>query len=87
MESDPEFPDEIFGFHVQQTTEKSAKAILAAKGIAFERTHDLELLFEKLHYSNCIVDNEFSELLDMTDFAVQYRYQAFDDLGAGLGKN
>ncbi len=78
MACDNEFADEVFGFHAQQAVEKAAKAILAMKGITFERTHDLELLFDALLDNGCIVSTDFSGLIDLTDFAVQYRYQAFN---------
>ncbi len=87
MAADAEFADEVFGFHAQQAAEKAAKAILAAKGISFERTHDLEPLFDALEENGCIGTGDFAELIDLTDFAVQYRYQAFDEFDAGLDRD
>ena len=86
MAVDLEFPDEVFGFHAQQAVEKAAKAMLATKGAVFERTHDLELLFDALEEHACIALSEFSGLIDLTDFAVQYRYQAFDEIEAGFDR-
>jgi HEPN domain-containing protein len=80
MAIDREFPDEIFGFHAQQAVEKAAKAMLAVKGIAYGRTHDLEILFDALVENHIAKDGAFEGLLDLTDFAVQYRYEAFDGL-------
>jgi HEPN domain-containing protein len=87
MAEDLEFADEIFGFHAQQAVEKAAKAMLAAHGIIFERTHDLETLFTSLEESKIISAGEFYSLLDLTDFAVQYRYQAFEEIGAEIDRN
>jgi len=86
MAADAEFADEVFGFHAQQAVEKATKAILAAKGIFFERTHDLEPLFDALEENGCIDTGDFAGLIDLTDFAVQYRYQAFDEVDAGLDR-
>lgn len=87
MASDHEFADEVFGFHAQQAVEKAAKALLAAKGIIFERTHDLETLFDALEDNGCIEQGAYSSLIDLTDFAVHYRYQAFDEFEAGLDRS
>ncbi len=87
MAADVEFADEVFGFHAQQAAEKAAKAMLAAKGVLFERTHDLETLFDALEENGCIAGEAFSGLIDLTDFAVQYRYQAFDEIDVGLDRD
>jgi len=86
MADDPEFPDETFGFHAQQAVEKAAKAMLAAKGVKFERTHDLEVLLDALAEHGCIGEEEFTGFADLTDYAVQYRYQAFDGIDAGFDR-
>jgi HEPN domain-containing protein len=86
MADDFEFADEVFGFHAQQAAEKAAKAMLAGIGITFDKTHDLELLFDTLVKNGCIAPGEFSALIDLTDFAVQYRYQAFDELASGIDR-
>ncbi|MBD3315101.1 MAG: HEPN domain-containing protein [Chitinivibrionales bacterium] len=80
--------DEVFGFHAaQQAVEKAAKAILTVLKITFERTHDLEPLFDALEENGCIDAEVFTILIDMTDFAVRYRYQAFDEIDAGLDRD
>jgi len=86
MVDDTEFAEEIFGFHAQQAVEKAAKAMLANQGVSFERTHDLEILFNALYKQGCIKKTNFISLIDLTDFAVQYRYQAFDDMEAELDR-
>lgn len=41
--------DSTIGFHTQQAVERSLKAVLASSRVGFERTHDLDRLFELLH--------------------------------------
>jgi hypothetical protein len=48
MEAVDEVPDEIVGFHGQQAAEKLLKAVLAAHGIDFPRTHSLRFLLDLL---------------------------------------
>ena len=73
------FHDEIFGFHAQQTVEKCLKAILSYFGVSYPKTHDL-LRLESLCLENEIkIPEEFSSLSDLTDFAVEYRYDLLED--------
>jgi hypothetical protein len=45
LADDPEVPDDLIGFHLQQALEKLLKAALAYAGVAPPRIHDLgELL-------------------------------------------
>ena len=74
------FTDEIFGFHAQQAVEKACKAWLCGLGIVYPKTHDLDLLFHVLSESGAKVPVEYEELLDLVDFSVQYRYEAFEEL-------
>ncbi|MEW6621103.1 MAG: HEPN domain-containing protein [bacterium] len=46
ISQDPEIPDEIFGFHAQQSDEKMLKAVLAYQGIKFPFTHRLADLID-----------------------------------------
>ncbi|MDP3150053.1 MAG: HEPN domain-containing protein [Ignavibacteria bacterium] len=73
------FHDEIFGFHAQQTVEKCLKAILSYFGVSYPKTHDL-LQLESLCMENEIkIPEEFSSLSDLTDFAVEYRYDLLEE--------
>ena len=45
------FDEEIFGFHVQQTIEKSLKAWLALLGKEYPLTHDISALLDLLRGS------------------------------------
>lgn len=75
------FAYEIFGFHAQQTAEKTLKAWIAALGGSYGFTHDLGLLLDTL--KGLGVDcTDFSELPDLTIFAVHFRY---DDAGDDCG--
>jgi len=69
------FADEIFGFHLQQATEKLLKAWLALLGETYPLTHDLNLLFNLLRNKGADVSN-FSALTEYTPYAVQFRYEA-----------
>jgi HEPN domain-containing protein len=80
------FAGEIFGFHAQQAVEKSVKAWLSVLGVSFPRTHDLEQLFALVEEHGDVVPDELRHLVDLTDFAVQYRYEAFTDLGEELDR-
>lgn len=72
------FSNAIFGFHVQQTTEKALKAWLIALGIDYPRTHDLRLLFQLLKHHGEGVDS-FFDLIEFNAYAVQFRYEAITD--------
>jgi HEPN domain-containing protein len=44
----PGAPEEAFGFHLQQATEKALKAWIAALGEEYPLTHSIETLFRRL---------------------------------------
>jgi HEPN domain-containing protein len=75
------FAYEIFGFHAQQTAEKALKAWITALGGSYGFTHDLGLLLDSLNKlgADCTI---FSDLPDLTIFAVHFRY---DDAGDECG--
>ena len=62
------------GFHAQQATEKSLKAILSFHGVEYPRTHDLaQLLTLVLDFVPQMID--FSDrILPLTPYAIQMRY-------------
>jgi HEPN domain-containing protein len=78
------FSEEIFGFHVQQAVEKTLKAWLCCLGIAFPRTHDLDELGMLLENANHRIPEPLVTLLEFTDFAVAFRYEAFPELEADI---
>ena len=80
------FADEIFGFHAQQAVEKACKAWLAFLGIAYPRTHDLEVLFALFAKHGKIDLEPLYSLIDLSDFAVQFRYEAYEGLDEELDR-
>jgi len=71
------FADEIFGFHVQQATEKLFKAWLSLLGETYPPTHDLSWLLEKLTIRQPEAVH-FDALVEYTPYAVQFRYGITD---------
>ena len=69
------FADEIFGFHVQQTVEKTLKAWLCFCGAGtYPMTHELARLLSLLENQGAEVE-PFWPLVQYTMFAVQARYE------------
>lgn len=81
-----QFDDEIFGFHAQQAVEKVLKAWLSFLGVGYPKTHDLEELFTLLEDQKQTVPENFRSLTDLTDFAVQFRYESFNDMGDAMDR-
>ena len=80
------FANEIFGFHAQQAVEKALKAWLSLVGVDYPRIHDLEELLALLESSGDTVPKLFYALIDLTDFAVQFRYESFEALDNQLDR-
>jgi HEPN domain-containing protein len=78
------FADEIFGFHAQQVVEKLLKTWLSLLEIEYPRIHDLEELFGILEENGQDVSSSFRSLIELTDFAVIFRYEAYEDQGSPL---
>ena len=79
MENINDFPDEIFGFHAQQAVEKALKGWLSYKLVIYPKTHDIEMLFLLLKEHNENIPKKFDTLIDLVDFAVEFRYNFFND--------
>lgn len=71
------FADEIFGFHVQQASEKLLKAWITSIGKTYPYTHDVSALLNILDRNACDVE-QFWNLLEYNAFAVQLRYEALN---------
>jgi len=71
-----EIVDEVVGFHCQQAVEKFLKAVMAAHGIPFRRTHNLFQLMALLSDAGRAVPEQFHGLCDLTPFGVGWRYEA-----------
>lgn len=72
------FSEEIFGFHAQQSIEKALKAWIASRGLEYPKSHDVSALVMILEDHGADL-SEFPDLEDYTIFAVQYRYEAYDE--------
>ena len=61
-------------YHCQQSGEKAVKAFLVLRGLAFEKTHDIELLISLARE----IEPGFSKLSDaadaLTPYATRFRY-------------
>lgn len=79
------FADEIFGFHAQQSVEKCLKAWLAVSGIEYPKTHDLRALLVLLKQQGVDVEDLW-DVVEYNFFAVQFRYEAFDQIEEPLDR-
>jgi HEPN domain-containing protein len=78
MLDEQSFAEEIFGFHAQQAVEKTLKAWLSCKDIIYPKIHDLEEIAGMLADGGEPFPLKFIPLLELTDFAVLFRYEAYD---------
>lgn len=67
-------PDSAVGFFAQQIVEKLLKAVLASRGIRFERTHDLARLAQQVAASGIELPVEVGRVAELTPWAVELRY-------------
>jgi HEPN domain-containing protein len=67
-------PDESFGFHVQQATEKALKALLALLGRKYPLTHNLYDLFVLVGEEG-VATGFYRPLSSFTPYAVEFRYE------------
>lgn len=72
------FANEIFGFHVQQATEKLLKANLSLLEDPYPATHDLTRLLELLKAHQPEAESRFGNLVAYNPYAVQLRYSVGD---------
>ena len=74
---DPDSPEEIIGFHVQQAVEKMLKAVLSSRGVRFRKTHDLVELIDLLREHGIPFPGELEDIRQLTPFATEFRYDEF----------
>jgi len=72
------FSDEIFGFHAQQAVEKAVKALLDIFSIDYKKIHDIGELFNLLKQNGKDIPTEYLDLQDLTEYAVDLRYDSFE---------
>ncbi|MEO6182172.1 MAG: HEPN domain-containing protein, partial [Verrucomicrobiota bacterium] len=74
---DPEIWPNISGFHVQETVEKSIKALLIHAGERFPFTHDLDELFDLYTGSNRSIPFDRGQIDQLTPYATHRRYPGY----------
>jgi HEPN domain len=76
--SDADVADSIVGFHAQQATEKLIKAVLAARGVTFAKSHALSYLIGLVEENHIEAPAELSEADVLSPWAVEFRYEGED---------
>ncbi|MGD8719271.1 MAG: HEPN domain-containing protein [Candidatus Zixiibacteriota bacterium] len=71
--------DLVFGFHAQQAIEKALKAVIAASGSEFPLTHNISALLDIIAKAGGADPPAISEPGLLTVFAVEYRYEDYDE--------
>lgn len=66
-------PDHVAGFLAQQAIEKSLKAVLTARDVPFERSHDIDYLYDLIEGSGLDLP-EIKAAVALTPWAVEFRY-------------
>jgi HEPN domain-containing protein len=72
---DSDVPDDILGFHVQQAVEKRLKAVLALRGIEYDRTHSIGYLTSVLEHHAVDPPDCREQIEELTPWAVAARYE------------
>ena len=80
MQESPLFTTGIFGFHAQQCVEKGLKAWLSLIGVGYPITHSLTILLDLLADNGVKQVADYRPLTRLTPFAVQFRYEEYDEL-------
>jgi HEPN domain-containing protein len=72
---DADISDAIIGFHAQQAVEKLIKAVLAARGVAFMKSHALSYLIGLVQENEIEAPQDLSEADVLSPWAVEFRYE------------
>ncbi len=80
LSSDPASPDEVIGFHAQQSVEKTLKAVLTLSSIRYGRTHSTAALIDLLTENRIAFPSELDQVRRLTPFAVAFRYDELPPL-------
>jgi HEPN domain-containing protein len=67
-------PDHVAGFLAQQAIEKSLKAVLTARDVPFERSHDIDYLCDLIEGVGLDLTPELKAAVALTPWAVEFRY-------------
>lgn len=71
---DRDIEDDLLGFHAQQAVEKMLKALLAARGVDYPKTHNLRVLIELLALDDIRLPAELTDIDRLTQFGTTFRY-------------
>lgn len=85
MQGNSKIADEIIGFHAQQAIEKLLKAWMAALGMKYPQSHNIISLLAALEENKQDVA-AYWDFAEFNAFAVQFRYEAYSDLGSTLDR-
>jgi HEPN domain-containing protein len=72
--ANPRIADSVIGLHAQQAIEKSLKAVMALRELGVPRTHDLDLLAERIQADGIRLPVDRDQLADLTAYAGPLRY-------------
>jgi HEPN domain-containing protein len=75
VSSDADIADAIIGFHAQQAVEKLIKAVLAARGVTFMKSHALSYLIGVVEENEIEAPDTLSEADVLSPWAVEFRYE------------
>lgn len=75
LAANPEIADSIVGFHAQQAVEKWMKSVMACRGLAQEKSHDLGRLSAILMADGAELPCSRDRLEDLTQYSVPLRYE------------
>jgi HEPN domain-containing protein len=67
-------PDHVAGFLAQQAIEKALKAVLTARDVSFERSHDIDYLCGLLEDAGLDLTPKLKAAAALTPWAVEFRY-------------
>ena len=73
---DRDIEDDLLGFHAQQAAEKMLKAVLAARGVDYPKTHNLRVLIELLSAEGIRLPDKLAEIDRLTQFGTTFRYDS-----------
>ena len=73
---DRDIEDDLLGFHAQQAAEKMLKALLAARGVDYPKTHNLRVLVELLSAEGIRLPEKLAEIDRLTQSGTTFRYDS-----------
>ena len=77
--ANPRIADSVIGLHAQQAIEKSLKAVMAVRELKVPRTHDLDLLAERIEADGVQLPVDHDRLAELTAYAGPLRYEELLD--------